>query len=166
MRSYGDPLMKRPFLMRATPYRLRFYLWSRLYRTAQKDWLPLYEAAPLEPTPGVAMELVPGDLLSDRVAFMGMHEPELTERVVELGRKGGTMVDIGANLGYFSLMWAACNPRNKCISIEASPRNVEVLRRNVIRNKFDGQIEIVPFAAGASAGKFQFDLGPAEQRGW
>ncbi len=112
------------------------------------------------------MELVPGDLLSDRVAFMGIHEPALSKRVVELGRQGGTMVDIGANLGYFSLVWAASNPLNKCVSFEASPRNVEILRRNVNRNRFDRRIEIVPFAAGAAAGKLQFDLGPQDQRGW
>jgi FkbM family methyltransferase len=112
------------------------------------------------------MELVPGDLLSDRVAFMGIHEPVLTNRVIELGRQGGVMVDIGANLGYFSLLWAASNPLNKCIAFEASPRNVEILRRNVSRNQLDSQIEIVPCAAGATAGKFQFDLGPPDQRGW
>jgi FkbM family methyltransferase len=129
-------------------------------------WLPLYKSATLKFMPTINLELVPGDLLSDCVAFTGIYETALTKRIVELGRKGGTLVDIGANLGYFSLLWAACNSINTCIAVEASPRNVEILRRNVSRNKLDGQIEIVACAAGASRGTFEFDIGPVEQRGW
>jgi FkbM family methyltransferase len=158
--------MKRPFLLSITPERWRLSVWSRFYRNRQSDWLPLYKSASLHFAPQIDMELVPGDVLSDRVAFMGVHETDLSRRVVELGRKGGTMVDIGANLGYFTLLWAACNPANKCIAFEASPRNVEILRRNVSRNGLESQIEIVPCAAGAAPGKFQFDLGPPDQRGW
>jgi FkbM family methyltransferase len=112
------------------------------------------------------MQLVPGDVISDYIAFTGEYEPHLTRRVIALARKGGTLLDVGANLGYFALLWAATNPVNKCIAIEASPRNVELLRRNVRRNKFDAQIEIIPRAAGRTPGKVRFDPGPAGQTGW
>jgi FkbM family methyltransferase len=158
--------MKRPLLLRLTPDRFRTSVWSHLYRKKSEAWLPLYESATLRYAPLVSMELTPGDFVSDVIAFTGFHEIELTRRLVELARKGGTLVDIGANLGYFSLLWAALNPRNKCIAFEASPRNIDLLRRNVSRNRLEAQIEIVPHAAGRSPGKFQFDLGPAEQRGW
>lgn len=158
--------MNRPLLLRIAPDDLRLSIWSRLYRKSHQNWLPLFQSANLRFAPSVTMELVPGDLLSNRIAFTGIHEIELTRRALTLGQQGGTLVDIGANLGYFSLLWTTCNPNNRSIAIEASPRNVEILRRNVERNGLSDRIQIIPCAAGASAGKFKFDLGPEEQRGW
>jgi len=112
------------------------------------------------------MDLVPGDSLSDSIAFTGLYEYDLSRRVAELGRKGGMMVDVGANLGYFSLLWASSRFGNKSIAIEASPRNLDLLLRNVALNGFDKQIQIVPCAAGRASGNAQFSLGPEEQRGW
>jgi FkbM family methyltransferase len=112
------------------------------------------------------MELVPGDIISDSIAFTGVYELQLTRRVAELARDGGTLIEVGANLGYFVMLWAAARPENKCIAFEASPRNVDILRRNVHRNGFDTQVEVVPHAAGKEPGKLQFDLGPADQTGW
>ena len=76
------------------------------------------------------------------------------------------MVDIGANLGYFPLLWTASNPKNRCFAFEASPRNVEVLRRNVARNNLEDRITVIPYAAGQSDGTLSFDPGPEDQRGW
>ncbi len=112
------------------------------------------------------MELVPGDVISDCIAFTGVYEPALTRRVVELARTGGTLVEVGANLGYFALLWAAANAGNKCVAVEASLRNVAILRRNIGVNGFESQIELFPVAAGQSPGVLRFDPGPAEQTGW
>ena len=58
------------------------------------------------------------------------------------------------------------NRENKVIAFEASPRNIDILRRNISRNGFESQIEVVPFAAGKVAGILPFMLGPSEQTGW
>jgi FkbM family methyltransferase len=76
------------------------------------------------------------------------------------------MVDVGANLGYFSLLWAASHPANKCIAFEAAPRNLDILRDNVEQNGLGTKIRIIPKAAAAQSGKLFFDLGPEDQRGW
>ncbi len=112
------------------------------------------------------MQLVPGDRLSDVLAFTGIYEASLTRRITELGRRGGTMIDVGANLGYFSLLWTSMHASNRCIALEAAPRNVEILRKNVARNRMDERIRIVPCAAADKPGKVLFDLGPENQRGW
>ena len=87
--------------------------------------------------PNISMEPVPGDSVSDEVAFTGCYETGLTRRVIELARRGGTMIDVGANLGYSSLLRLSTNSSNRCIAFEAAPRNVEILRHNISRNGLD-----------------------------
>jgi FkbM family methyltransferase len=156
----------RPIALRRLPARFRSVLLNRYYRPRRDRWLALYENACLVAAPGVSMKLVPGDLLSDQLAFVGMYEEDLTRRMEELGRQGGTMIDVGANLGYFSLLWASFHPGNRSIAFEAAPRNLEILRTNVSRNGLEQRIRIVPAAATRQQGRLSFDLGPDDQRGW
>jgi FkbM family methyltransferase len=158
--------MNRPLLLRVVPERVQMSLYYRYYRSKRQDWLQLYTAAPLKYVSGVKMDLIPGDGVSDSIAFTGLYEPHLTRRLVELGRQGGRLIDIGANIGYFSLLWCACNPQNECIAFEASPRNVDLLRRNISQSGLEERIIVMPLAAGASKGRIQFDVGPADQTGW
>ena len=157
---------KRPLAILLLTPRLRGSLFDRYYRSRRDRWIHLYRNAELHAAPGISMELVPGDRLSGSIAFTGTFEPDLTRRVIELGRKGGTMIDIGSNLGYFSLLWASCNSGNRCIAFEAAPRNVEILRSNVARNGMADGIRIVPHAAATQRGRLLFDLGPEDQCGW
>jgi FkbM family methyltransferase len=158
--------LNRPLLLRLLPPRLRLSARGRLYRGRHDQWRGLYQDASLSFAPGVTMELVPGDVISDDIAFTGVYELALTRRVVELARIGGTMVEVGANLGYFTLLWTATNPTNACCAFEPSPRNIEILQGNVARNGLASRVEIVPCAAGASRGRLKFDIGPEDQTGW
>jgi FkbM family methyltransferase len=158
--------MKRPLLLRLLPDRLRMAAWFHLYQPTTTHWHPLFQEALLGFAPRVSMELLPGDIISDSIAFTGIWELNLTRQLIAIARQGGTMVDIGANLGYFSLIWAASASANRCLSIEASPRNVAILRRNVDRNRFASCIEIIPKAAGKQADSLSFKVGPPEQTGW
>jgi FkbM family methyltransferase len=76
------------------------------------------------------------------------------------------MIDVGANLGYFSLLWVAANPANKCIAFEASPRNIDLLTRNVTGNGFESQVRVFRQAAGKESGLLDFSPGPDDQTGW
>ena len=158
--------LNRPLVLRMLPDRLAVAAWWRLYRGSHSRWRPLYEAASLRYAPRVTMKLVPGDIISDCIAFTGVYEPSLTRRIAQLSHRGGTLIDVGANLGYFSLLWAAGNPANECIAFEACPRNIENFRRNVCQNTLSAQIKVVPLAAGALGGRLKFDVGPADQTGW
>ncbi len=145
---------------------LRMAAYDRLYGGKRFPDPLLYRQAKLRYAPGVKMELLPGDIISKCIACTGVYELPLTRRVTELGRKGGTFIDVGANLGYFSLLWAAAKPGNKCIAFEPSPRNIDILRRNVSRNGFESQIDVITAAAGRASGRLRFDPGPVEQTGW
>lgn len=158
--------MTRPFLLQMLPDRVALSIWGRFYRNRPHSWAALCREAPLRYAPGVRMELVPGDLLSGAIACTGVYDSRLSRRVTTLASAGGLFVDIGANLGYFSLLWAASHPTSRCVAFEASTTNVELLRRNVQRNGFDQRIHVIPMAAGESRGTVSFDPGPAGQTGW
>jgi hypothetical protein len=98
------------------------------------------------------MDLLPGDIISDPIAFTGLWRLPFSRRLLQLAQAGGLMVDVGANLGDFSLLWAGTNPGNRGVAIEASPRNLDMLRRNIARNHFGERISVIPCAAGRAAG--------------
>jgi len=111
-------------------------------------------------------DLVPGDVISGNIAFTGFYEWDLSRRIVGHARRGGLLVDVGANMGYFSLLWAGTNPTGRVVAVEASPRNIGLLRNNVKQNRLEDRITVIPHAAGDHAGSITFDAGPAEQTGW
>jgi len=158
--------MKTPLLLRLLPESLRLSAYYKFYRGKHDQYQRLYQSAKLCYSPNVIMDLVPGDHISDIIAFTGVYEARLSKHIANLARRGGIFVDVGANLGYFSLLWTSLNKDNKCFAFEASPRNIPLLNRNIIMNGLDSQIEVFPVAAGKEAGRMSFNLGPEDQTGW
>ncbi|MFL5331175.1 MAG: FkbM family methyltransferase [Gemmataceae bacterium] len=158
--------MSRPLLLRLTPKKFRAALWMRLYRSSAASRPELYRNAKLAYAPQVSMDLVPGDVVSGCIAYTGLWERRITERVMKIARQGGTFVDVGANLGYYSLLWAAAHPENKGYAFEASPRVYPLFLRNLERNGFSNRVKTYQLAAGAQAGQLPFEVGPADEHGW
>ena len=78
--------------------------------------------------------------------------------------RGGTFVDIGANIGLLSLFGARkVGPNGRVVAIESSPPVVERLRFNIARNGISN-IYVVMAAAGAERGLVQL-YGPATKSG-
>jgi FkbM family methyltransferase len=112
------------------------------------------------------MDLVPGDIISGSIAFTGYYELNLTRTLWRIARRGGIMIDVGANLGYFSLLWIAARVENRCLAFEASPRVIPLLRKNIEKNQALDRIQIFPVAAGDKHGSLPFKMGRADQTGW
>ncbi len=110
--------------------------------------------------------LVPGDAISGSIAFTGFYELNLTQRIVEHAAKGGLLVDVGANMGYFSLLWAGLNRSARVLAFEAAPRNIELFQANVSENQFGDRVSLIPKAAGARPGTAMFEIWPGEETGW
>jgi FkbM family methyltransferase len=159
--------MKRPFLSRLLPDHLKLSLYYRYYHTRHSQWRRLFEVAPLALSPHVAMYgLLPGDVISGNIAFNGFYELALSQHIVKLAQKGNLFVDVGANMGYFSLLWAGANSSGHVIAFEAVPRNVTLIENNLSQNRLSDRVTVVPKAAGKQSGTIAFDIGPAEQTGW
>lgn len=111
-------------------------------------------------------DLIPGDEISGSIAFTGFYEWELTRQIAQRARHGGLFVDVGANMGYFVLIWAGLSRSGKVIAFEASPRNVALLTNNVSRNECQDRVIVIAKAAGDRDETVTFDTGPKEQTGW
>ena len=81
-------MRRRPLLLRMLPPRLAGALFWRGYRNRWPRAGDLYRSAPLRFAPRMAMVLVPGDAISDSIAFTGFFELDLTRRIVAAARSG------------------------------------------------------------------------------
>lgn len=75
------------------------------------------------------------------------YEPEVTSAVRSRLVAGGTFIDVGANVGWFSLLAAKLvGPSGRVLAVEPNPRNCELLESSKRRNGFD-HLEVVAGAA-------------------
>ena len=85
----------------------------------------------------------------------GLHEPMVQEALRRTLADGSTFYDVGANLGFMTLVGARIvGPAGRIISIEPEPENVAAIEANAAVNGID---TITVIAAAAAA-----DTGPVE----
>jgi FkbM family methyltransferase len=71
-----------------------------------------------------------------RIRFFGIFEHNLTYYTLSKLREGDLYVDVGANIGYFSLLASQCvGPAGKVIAVEADPETFKDLTSNLELNK-------------------------------
>jgi FkbM family methyltransferase len=86
------------------------------------------------------------------VARTRTYEPEVSATLRTVLGEGATFVDIGANIGWFSLLGASLvGAAGRVIAIEPNPRNVALLRRSAMDNGFDN-IEVLAVALSEGPG--------------
>lgn len=84
----------------------------------------------------------------------GVWEPFETQLTLACLAPGNTFVDVGANLGYFTILAAArVGPQGHVVAVEPDPRNCELLRRSVQANQQQGTVELVEAALSSSSGE-------------
>ena len=90
----------------------------------------------------VSMILIPDDIRSVPFTAVahGFYEPFQADILVELGKRSDTFIDIGANMGFYSLSLCKENPSLHSYSFEPNPNVFNILNSNIKLNKFDGRI--------------------------
>ncbi|WP_436929530.1 FkbM family methyltransferase [Halosimplex halobium] len=98
--------------------------------------------------------------LSRELLRDGVREPLATEAYrrelarLEDDRGPLTVVDVGANIGYFALQYPALSRRDgEVIAIEPLPDNVALLEDNVALNGFEESVSCHQCAVGSSSGR-------------
>ena len=87
--------------------------------------------------------------VGQRIA-LGKYEPYLTKLILEKMKPAGVMVDVGANIGYYSLLTA--KTVKKVFAIEPEELNFSILKKNAQSNGLKN-IELIKAAAGSRQGK-------------
>ena len=88
---------------------------------------------------GHEMYLDPSDSL--RLSTNGVFEPYTTQVIKQNISSDDIVIDIGANIGYFTLIMAKCIRENgKVFSFEPEPKNFELLKKNVEINNYSNVI--------------------------
>ena len=84
---------------------------------------------------GGTLDVDARDIVGRFIYYFGIWEPNLTAWIQSRLKPGDCFVDVGANVGYFSLLASTLvGPSGKVISIEAIPRTFEVLTGNLDAN--------------------------------
>jgi FkbM family methyltransferase len=87
---------------------------------------------------------------------LGTSEPLLQETVVDLLHTGDVFYDLGANVGFFTLLAAQLvGPDGAVVAFEPDPRNAETLRFNVGLNGF-ANVAVIELGVSDTTGRRRF----------
>lgn len=84
-------------------------------------------------------------------------EYRVAENIIKLAKY--PIIDAGAHIGLFSLYCRALNNRATIYALEPIQENVEMLKKNILENKFNG-IEIIKISLSAESGEGIIKLSP------
>lgn len=100
------------------------------------------------------------DIIQRYIYYFGAWEPVVTGFIYNRLSPGDTFIDIGANIGYVSLLAAAkVGPTGKVIAIEASEATFKALSENIERNHATN-IRAVHGAVSDVTGELTLHAGP------
>jgi FkbM family methyltransferase len=97
------------------------------------------------------------DMQIDKDYWLGTYEPELQAVLRELIPSAAVIFDVGANIGYVSLLLAkAAGVKGKVFAFEALPSNVEQLQRNLALNGMERRVTVIASAVTQAPGPVRF----------
>lgn len=105
---------------------------------------------------GHTMWLKVGDQISHHIFVNGVHESTATSTILPFVTPDMVILDIGANVGYYSLLFAQrTGPRGRVYAFEINPAVLDVLERNVSTSGLDN-LETVRLAVSDEDGTVDF----------
>jgi len=106
------------------------------------------------------------DLQLEKDYWLGTYEIGLQASIREFVQPGWVAYDVGANIGYITLMLArAVGDLGRVFSFEALPANLERLHVNVGLNEISSRVEVIPGAVAAASVPVRFLVGPSGAMG-
>jgi FkbM family methyltransferase len=92
------------------------------------------------------------NLFFSRYASM---EPVITDNIRSFVNKDSIVFDIGANIGYYTLLFSAWANAGKVVAVEPDPDNIAVLENNIERNQCKN-VDLVKKAISSTDGSASF----------
>ncbi|WP_298920618.1 FkbM family methyltransferase [uncultured Nostoc sp.] len=116
--------------------------------------LPTKSILPILQGPAKGMKWIVGSGVHGM--WLGSYEADKQKLMTELSLEGTTVLDIGANVGFFSIFLSRLvGATGKVISFEPLPRNIEFIHQHIQLNKIDN-IEVISAAVSDKLGKNNF----------
>ena len=103
---------------------------------------------------GLRFLVSPRDVVGRTIMRRRSYEPELTEWLLDTLGRGppGLFIDVGANLGWFTLQAALVPQVQRVLAIEPDAGNHRLLQANIERNGLGSRVDAVACAAGPGVG--------------
>lgn len=99
--------------------------------------------------------------ISRELYLTGVHEPDSTPQFRDEIKPGMVLLEIGANIGYYTLIaLKRLGPNGSILALEPSPVNLHALSENLRLNDADGRVKVIPHAAGSKPGVLPFYMMP------
>ena len=91
---------------------------------------------------GFDLWIHPNDqILSRSIVYDKIWEPETTKLIKKIIHEGDVGIDLGANIGYFTILMAnLVGTSGKIFSFEPAPQNFEILQKNIKQNHLENVI--------------------------
>jgi FkbM family methyltransferase len=116
---------------------------------------------------GARFRVDTADYVDRAVVLFGMWDEEQLARLAALAtaQKFDTFLDIGANTGFYSVMFAIKKLCPRIITFEPDPGNYARLMANLRLNDLTDRVEVVPLALGDRGGEVRLYEGGSHNRG-
>lgn len=99
------------------------------------------------------------------VLLDGCWEPWLTVFMARRIKPGMAVMDVGANHGYYTLLFAdLVGPEGKVAAVECNPGLCQLLRRSITVNGFDSRVQLLEQAAMDREGSVTIHIDPTEPK--
>jgi len=106
------------------------------------------------------------DLQVEKDYWLGTYEPELQNALERFIRPGDVVYDVGANIGYISLIAACCSGGERHVySFEAVPDNFQRLSYNITLNHLEVRVSAIHSAVVDRSGSVAFHMHPSGAMG-
>lgn len=139
----------------------------KLYELYKKHiaWMPYRRT--IRTQSGLKMCISMPDFVSETIYLTGKWEPLITHYVERTLKDGDIFIDVGANIGYYSLIASKfVGPNGAVIAIEASPTIYERLLKNISLNDVSkSRVRAINAAAASCRGELALYIGPRENLG-
>jgi len=106
------------------------------------------------------------DMIQTYLYLFGVWEPDLTAFIASRLRPGDTFVDVGANIGYHTLLAARkLAGEGRVVAIESSPKIFRLLGESLAENGSPSDVRTVNRAASDAIGELSLYEGPEKNIG-
>lgn len=110
---------------------------------------------------GFTMRVYADDLIGRHLLMSGKFDRSTIQVLLNLARDGDTLLDIGANIGYYSSVFLQRVKDSRVVCFEPQPGIVDLLKANT--GQFAGRAEVYQFGLADQDGELRFHIDHANR---